>query len=213
MSDMNDFMARIERMNRIFDIPCNDQLTDLGRRRMCQFHEILQKEIFELTPLTMGAPDRQLRNNEVVAFADVLADVIVYAVSEAKRWGIPLVPILHAVMDSQDSKLVDGKPIKDVRTDKFLKGPNYKPPEAEIKKIMFGNEQPELEVIIENFGYTGVDLARDPRRGPDGSHEYKLVGKCSQCSTTFSGRLLRAMLAGLQEDFNCVECHQLISRK
>lgn len=64
--------------------------------------------------------------------ADCFADLQVYLKSEAQRWGIPLDDITHLVLDSQDSKLVDGKPLMAPDNSKFIKGPDYQPPEKKI---------------------------------------------------------------------------------
>jgi hypothetical protein len=76
--------------------------------------------------------------------ADLLGDIVVYAFSEAQRWGIPLWPggiplwpVLAAIMESKFSKLgADGQPIYDEALDKVLKGPNFKPPEPAIREII-----------------------------------------------------------------------------
>jgi len=68
--------------------------------------------------------------------ADLLADIIVYCQSEAVRYGIPLEEVLQIVMDSNETKLgADGKSIKD-SDGKFLKGPNFVPPEPAIRKLL-----------------------------------------------------------------------------
>ncbi len=72
----------------------------------------------------------------MVSLSDLLADVVVYCYSEARRWGIPLDEVLSIVMDSNESKLgADGRPIKDARG-KFLKGPNYWSPEKHISLLL-----------------------------------------------------------------------------
>jgi hypothetical protein len=73
--------------------------------------------------------------HRLVSLADFLADIIVYATSEARRWGIPIEQVLDCIMDSQESKLVDNKPLKDER-DKFVKGPNYRRPEPMIAQVL-----------------------------------------------------------------------------
>ena len=131
--DMNNFMERIDRMNIVFKTGFNDRPTDLGRGRVRAFYANLSEEIDELLLSTDHS-----KTVDLVAYADCLADIIVYCISEARRWGIPIVPVLHAVMDSQDSKLVDGEPIYNEERTKFIKGKDYQPPEDNIRNILFG---------------------------------------------------------------------------
>ena len=133
--DMNSFMKRIDRMNRVFKTGFNEKPTDLGKERVRAFYSVLSEEVEELLMANNRTPYVDL-----VAYADCLADIIVYCTSEARRWGIPLVPILHAVMASQDSKLVNGEPIYNEEGTKFIKGPNFQPPEENIREILFGLE-------------------------------------------------------------------------
>lgn len=135
LRDMNSFMERIDRMNRVFKIGFNERPTDLGPVRVRSFYDILSDEVDELLEACKSS-----REDAMVAYADCLADIIVYCTSEARRWGIPIVPILHAVMDSQDSKLVDGEPIYNEEGTKFTKGKDYIPPEPRIREILFEHD-------------------------------------------------------------------------
>ena len=149
VDNMDHFIERIERMNRVMEISCPDKLTDLTGERLVQFKNVISQEIFEIDdvikrtfnpPTATGQP---LVEDDFVDLADWLADIIVYTTSEARRWGIPVVKVLHAVMDSQDSKLDEnGKPHHD-ELGRFIKGPNYKPPEEVIRKILFPPQRPE----------------------------------------------------------------------
>lgn len=130
--DMNNFMERIDRLNTVFKTGFNERPTDLGYGRVSAFYKILSEELEEL--LQPGSDNAA----DLVALADCLADIIVYCTSEARRWGIPIVPVLHAVMDSQDSKLLDGEPVYNQEGTKFIKGPDYQPPEENIRNILFG---------------------------------------------------------------------------
>lgn len=140
-----DFFERIHRMNTIFEVGNPLELTDLGRHRVAQFYKIIADEIEEGLDILNMIDDR----TRMTALADWLGDIIVYATSEMVRWGIPPKEILSAIMDSQDSKLVNGKPIKD-HNNKFLKGPNYKPPEEDIEKILYGEDNGKKESQEEN---------------------------------------------------------------
>ena len=135
-TDLLPFVDRIKQMNLAFrPITCyNTQLTNLGKERVEQFKAIVNKELDELDEVfPIDHPDEP----SFEALADCLGDVVVYVFSEAARWGIPLIPILHAIMASQESKLVDGKPIPHpTEAGKFGKGPNYKPPDEAIERIL-----------------------------------------------------------------------------
>lgn len=73
-------------------------------------------------------------NNDIVAIADALADIIYIAYGTAVAYGIPLDKVLHEVHTSNMAKLVDGKVIR--REDgKVLKPEGWKPPNiADILK-------------------------------------------------------------------------------
>ena len=128
--ELSSFVSRIQKMNQTFKLPCNSTLTDQGIERSRQFIEVLSDELDELEDIyKKGQVD-------FVALADCLGDLVVYIFSEARRWGIPLVEVLHIIMDSQDSKLVDGKPLMAEDGSKFIKGSNYQPPEEKIKALL-----------------------------------------------------------------------------
>lgn len=127
------FIQRISDMNRTFEVPTNNKPTDLGPDRIYKFHKVLSDEVDELL---QAAPKYEGDPSDLVAYADCLGDIVVYVFSEAERWGIPLVSVIHAILDSQDSKLVDGKPVWAPDKSKFIKGPNYLPPEDKIKEIL-----------------------------------------------------------------------------
>src|SRR3990172_940013 len=199
--DMNYFMERITQMNRTFEIGANYNLTFLGAARLFQLHTILAEELSELANLRDSRDSGTMTEEEVfVGLSDFLADMIVYCTSEARRWGISLVDVLHVVMDSQDSKLVDGKPIKAPATNKFMKGPNYVPPEKNIERMLFNKP----------FPIKGVIRVKKTRMGLDGTSEIQEEVRCSLCSTLLARRLVKSLEAGTQQPFNCIECKQLI---
>ena len=69
----------------------------------------------------------------LTALSDWFADMMVYIMSEAMKFGINIFDVLQLVMGSNFSKLgADGKPIYDANG-KFQKGPNYQPPEKAIQ--------------------------------------------------------------------------------
>ena len=149
--DMNSFLRLIVTMNRMYELPVNKvPAKDMDLAKQLQnFKEILTDEITEIYDIILNsehAADIQTKMaagniDEVVldahvALADLLADIVVYCFSESLKHGIYLPAILHNVMVSNFSKLgEDGQPIKD-DTGKFLKGPNYEPPENAIKDLL-----------------------------------------------------------------------------
>jgi len=149
--DMNSFLRLIAEMNRMYDLPMNKApAKDMDLAKQLQnFKEILTDEIAEIDDIILNpehAADIRSKMSagnidEVVldahvALADLLADIVVYCFSESLKHGIYLPAILHNVMTSNFSKLgEDGKPIKDANG-KFLKGPDYIPPEEAIKDLL-----------------------------------------------------------------------------
>ena len=149
--DMNSFLRLIFTMNRMYELPVNKApAKDMDFAKQLQnFKQILTDEIAEIDDIILNpehAADIRAKMaagdiDEVVldahvALADLLADIVVYCFSESLKHGIYLPSILHNVMTSNFSKLgEDGKPIKDA-TGKFLKGPDYAPPEEAIKDLL-----------------------------------------------------------------------------
>lgn len=149
--DMNSFLILIFTMHRMYELPVNKApARDMDFAKQLQnFKKILTDEIAEIDDIILNpehAADIQAKMSagnidEVVldahvALADLLADIVVYCFSESLKHGIYLPTILHTVMTSNFSKLgEDGKPIKDANG-KFLKGPNYTPPEKTIKGLL-----------------------------------------------------------------------------
>lgn len=150
---------RISRMNDIFELPNNTVPTDQGTLRLYEFESVLHEELSELKQarqLPEGSLDRY------VAVADLLGDLLVYTISEAARWGIPIRDVFHAIMDSQDSKLVDGKPLKAPDGSKFIKGPNYRPPEPAIKNIIAIASVDISERSVEELQAEGCTIGKLP---------------------------------------------------
>ena len=125
--------APIKRMNDKFKLPLNTTPTDQGTLRLYEFEAILHEELSELRQA------RQLPEGSIerfVALSDLLGDILVYTLSEAARWGIPIEEVFYAIMASQESKLVNDEPVMAPDGSKFIKGPNYQPPEPTIRKIL-----------------------------------------------------------------------------
>jgi len=126
------FVHRIKKMNETFKLASNDKPTDQGLARLEQFHKVLTDELSELQEVyhtSYGQPN-------FVTLADTLGDLVVYIFSEARRWGIPLIDVLHIIMDSQDSKLVDGQPLMAPDGSKFIKASTYTPPEDKDRPLL-----------------------------------------------------------------------------
>lgn len=101
---------------------------------------ILVDELSEHKELIDILKDQPLTDKDEVDFlvglADLLADIQVYCASEMARFGLPNQEILRIVMESNESKLgADGKPIYNEQG-KFMKGPNYWPPEPKIRELI-----------------------------------------------------------------------------
>jgi len=149
--DMNSFLRLIFTMNQMYELPVNEApAKDMDLAEQLQnFKRILADEIDEIDNIILNpehAADIRSKMaagniDEVVldvhvALADLLADIVVYCFSESLKHGIYLPAILHIVMLSNFSELgEDGQPIKD-KTGKFLKGPNYAPPENAIRDLL-----------------------------------------------------------------------------
>jgi predicted HAD superfamily Cof-like phosphohydrolase len=134
---MSHVFNRIEQFNAMYGLPAPYRPTAPTLARMKRFKEILQDELNEvdeiITALEKGADEVTVLMNT----ADWLGDLIVYCTSEAVKCGIPIVDVLHIIMDSNGSKLgADGKAI--VENGKVQKGPGYWRPEPKIKELLLG---------------------------------------------------------------------------
>lgn len=125
-------MEKIRRMNQMYDLLISEVPVCPGKGNLTKFKSILSEEVDEIDDII---PIDE-RVDRIVAFADLLADVVVYCKSEALKFGIPFDEVFDIVMESNFSKLGDdGLPIKDERG-KFLKGPNYWKPEPKIRELI-----------------------------------------------------------------------------
>lgn len=123
---------RIRWMNHTFELEVNYKPTSPPVERLYKFRDVLRDELDEIEDII----DSETQIEAIVKLSDLLGDLLVYVLSECCRWGIPIRDVFHAIMDSQESKLVDGKPLKAPDNSKFIKGPNYVPPEPEIERII-----------------------------------------------------------------------------
>ncbi len=149
---MKRMAQRIAAMNRMYNLPIMDRPgipadlqsgSDLARR-IENFQVTLTEELDEgddLIGLIEGFSKESIDDPEsqldiLVHLADWLCDLIVYCMSEAAKFGIPVEDVLHIIMDSNESKLgEDGKPIHNEHG-KFMKGPNYWKPEPKIRELL-----------------------------------------------------------------------------
>ena len=148
---MNSFLSLIRAMNNMYELPINNiPATDMNMAEQLQnFKKIMMDEIAEIDDIILNPEHAanirsKMASGDIddtvldahVALADLLADIVVYCFSESIKHGIYLPAVLHHVMVSNFSKLgADGQPIKD-GNGKFLKGPNYVPPEKAIKTFL-----------------------------------------------------------------------------
>lgn len=139
VADANSVINRIAAFNVMYGLPTPTSPHGFSPKeleeRLVRFKQILTDEVNEVdeivTALKQGADPLVV----LTMLGDWLGDCIVYVASEARRHGLPLVPILDVIMDSNESKLgEDGKPI--VRDGKVVKGPNYWKPEPKIMKVI-----------------------------------------------------------------------------
>ncbi len=149
--DCNDWEIAIIAMNEMYKLPVNHTPTlavgEDAALRLKKFITTLLKEIDEgdLIKDDLERDDEEMLSDEEITkkqlgiltdLADWFADIIVYCMSEARKFGIPLDKVMQCVMGSNFTKLgADGKPIYD-ENGKFLKGPNFVPPEAAIKELL-----------------------------------------------------------------------------
>jgi predicted HAD superfamily Cof-like phosphohydrolase len=134
-----DFVASIAAMNAMYKLPVNEQLTSFPGEplaaRVHKFQRTMLKEVNETDALIDKLYASGDRFEALIDVADLLGDIVVYCYSEAAKYGIPLDTVLAIIMRSNATKLGgDGKPIYD-ENGKFCKGPNFQPPEPEIRTL------------------------------------------------------------------------------
>lgn len=130
----------ITQFNAMYNLPTPYMIKICTNEEIDSFVSILGEEITE-------AHDVKLLDGEAraVAMADWVGDCIVYLSTFARRQGLPMAPILHAIMTSNFSKLgADGQPIYDARG-KVLKGPLFVGPELEIAEVIRRFSEPKSD--------------------------------------------------------------------
>jgi len=135
---MNDIINLIALMNKAFKQPVATDLQNLGPERIAKFEAALAEEVKELS-LCLKIEDGEAVAIDFVQFADTLADILVYVLSESVKWGIPILSVTRAVIASQKTKLVDGEPVMSPCGNKWGKGPNFMPPEDDIETLLIAS--------------------------------------------------------------------------
>lgn len=142
-----DVFETIKDFNKFYGLPCPDAPTLSAVRdpdgRIRGFIKTVEDELKEgfdiLEKYEAGGSDLEMLTD----LADWYGDLVVYALSEAAKWGIPIEKVLEAIMESNFSKKqADGSVLKD-SSGKILKGSLFKPPEPAICRAIidagFGN--------------------------------------------------------------------------
>lgn len=133
---MNQFVEDIERFNSMYDLPMPVAPSTAHLPivpRMVQFRKIMLDEVLEVDDIISNGGRNEVQ--DLTALADWLGDIIVYAASEMRRFGIPMEPTLKIIMESNFSKLgADGQPI--IKDGKVQKGPGYWKPEPKLQKML-----------------------------------------------------------------------------
>lgn len=144
---MSNVFETIKDFNKFYGLPCPDVPTLSAVRdpdgRIRGFIKTVEDELKEgfdiLEKYEAGGSNLEMLTD----LADYYGDIIVYALSEAAKWGIPIEKVLEAIMESNFSKKqADGSTLKDAHG-KVIKGPNFRPPEPAICRAIvnagFGN--------------------------------------------------------------------------
>ena len=133
---MSNVFETIKDFNKFYGLPCPDVPTLSAVRdpdgRLRGFIKTVEDELKEgfdiLEKYEAGGSDLEMLTD----LADWYGDLVVYALSEAAKWGIPIEKVLEAIMESNFSKKqADGSTLKDTNG-KVVKGPNFQPPEPAI---------------------------------------------------------------------------------
>jgi predicted HAD superfamily Cof-like phosphohydrolase len=108
------------------------------RARILKFNKTLRDELDEGGDLLfmMNQKPEMTEAAILTELADWFGDIIVYAASEMRKYGIPLDQTLHIIMESNFSKNnPDGTTTYD-ENGKVMKGVNYWKPEPKISSML-----------------------------------------------------------------------------
>lgn len=115
--------------------PTLDAVGDV-RTRILNFTKTLRKEIDEGADIIDKMNQGQEPIDTLVELSDWFGDIVIYALSEAQKYGIPYEPIIGIIMKSNFSKEnPDGTTTYD-DAGKVMKGVNYWKPEPQIKTLL-----------------------------------------------------------------------------
>lgn len=104
------------------------------QERITRFQNTLRIELLEGDEISLHERGDDL--DRLTELADWYGDICVYAMSEARKFGIPLLGVIAIIMASNMSKLgPNGQPIYNA-DGKVEKGPNYWKPEPLIRRLL-----------------------------------------------------------------------------
>lgn len=137
---LGTFQIDCQKFNEMYKLSAqNENLKYLGQSRLEFFKQIFSEEVSEVNEILDKASKAGTDEEKLEVLTDLsdwLGDLVVYAMTEGGRWGLPMDHILQTIMQSNFSKLgADGKPIYDERG-KVLKGPTYWKPEPKISELL-----------------------------------------------------------------------------
>lgn len=105
-------------------------------KRLEDFKKIIKEEADEIDEIVakVNAGDQPVEI--LTELSDLLGDLIIYNLSEMKKFGLDSEQIILIIMASNMSKLgLNGAPVYDERG-KVMKGPNYWKPEPMIQRFL-----------------------------------------------------------------------------
>jgi len=88
--------------------------------------QLLEEEVKELSDASQA--------NDIVEFADAIADILYVVIGFAVTHGIPIVEIFHEVHKTNMAKFVDGKPILRESDGTIMQPPGWTPPTARSQR-------------------------------------------------------------------------------
>jgi predicted HAD superfamily Cof-like phosphohydrolase len=126
------FFHRVPKFNEMYKLPVSKKPEAPSDESLLNFKSIILEEVQEIDDV-IALKDPLER---MTALTDWLCDLIVYCSTKAHLHGLPTVPALEVIMQSNFSKLdANGEPIYDARG-KVMKGLNYWKPEPKIKALL-----------------------------------------------------------------------------
>ena len=122
---MDSLMVRqVEEFHRVFGLPIIEKPSLAPEERYRLRYSLIFEELCEFADA--------IRDEDIVAVADALGDLIYVVIGAALEYGIPLDDVVDEIHRSNMSKLDEnGKPIYRESDGKVLKGENYSPPNLE----------------------------------------------------------------------------------